>query len=106
MPAKELLIFPITGELTFATVEEVEPRLLILAREGTHLILDLNRLAIMTTPGIGLLLEVHRAATDAGGRLALARLSPHITDLIERTQLHRILSIHPTVDEAVDRLLA
>lgn len=104
MALNEVILVSLPNELTLSSVEVFEPPLQAMAREGRRIVLDLSRVTIMSTPGIGLLLETHRAAQQAGGSMVIARASTRIIDLIHRTQLHRILTLTPTLDAAVDAL--
>lgn len=100
-------VFDITErELTLTTVEPVRQAFWIWVRSdrggavnaspgidpGTVAV-DLGRVELITTPGLGLLLEMRSAAAEVGLQLVLLRPSTMVRDVISRTQLDRLLQV-------------
>jgi anti-sigma B factor antagonist len=80
----------IIGDLTQETAEEARARALAaLTDEG--LVLDLKEVPFISTPGIGLLLELQKFARLRGGQLKLHAVQPRVAEVIRRTQLDRVL---------------
>lgn len=67
-------------------------------------ILEMSEVLIITTPGIGLLLEIRKLVNGAGGRLVVTAPSALVQDVIHRTQLDRLLEIAQTITEAEELL--
>src|SRR5437868_5102653 len=94
-------VMSLEGELTLDTIDAAEARVRpILAEDEPLLVLDLSSVSKVTTPGIGLLLTLHRAAKAKGGKVVFACLSPQVSDVIRRTQLERVLLLAGTLAEA------
>lgn len=83
-------VVSVSGDLTQENAEIVRAEALAaLGDEG--LALDLANVQFITTPGIGLLLELQRKVQQRGGKFSLRSVQPRVADVIRRTQLDRIL---------------
>lgn len=66
----------------------------------TQIILDLSRVSIMNSSGLGLLIGGVSAVRDAGGRLTIAGASAKLSAVFTVTKLGPLLETYPTVDAA------
>lgn len=86
------------------TVSDRESRVLIdelaAALDGTphRLVVDLSAVEILTSSGIGMLVQLHKATTGAGGKFAVCGLSDDLLDLLKLTRMDRLFTI--STDEA------
>ncbi|MEU5876265.1 STAS domain-containing protein [Spirillospora sp. NPDC047279] len=72
-----------------------------LAHSARLLILDLGEVVSCDATGLAVLIGTQRRATGAGVTLILAAPTPQITKLLRITRLDRVLTVHPTVDDAI-----
>ena len=68
---------------------------------ATRLVLALGGLTFCDSSGLRLFVELHKEAAERGGALRLADVRPPVTTVIELVNLHRMLALHPTVEDAV-----
>jgi anti-sigma B factor antagonist len=70
--------------------------------KGSRLvIIDLGKVTLMNSSGLGLLIGGLTTMRHAGGELRLAAANENIRNLITITKLHTIFQIYPTVDDAI-----
>jgi anti-sigma B factor antagonist len=76
----------------------------VLAHGVPRIVVDLSRVAFMSSAGIGVLMGVRRVLADAGGSLALA--SPHgeVAQVLSITGVAEVIPVAASVAEAVARL--
>ncbi|HEX8344534.1 MAG TPA: STAS domain-containing protein [Actinoplanes sp.] len=86
----------VAGELDAAAVPEVRTTLYeALAGQPGVLVVDLARCPVIDAVGIALLLDVHRRAWMADGRLTLRSPTPHVQRILEIARVAHILSVEP-----------
>jgi anti-anti-sigma factor len=88
-------------DLTADGVEACRSALQGHARDVTAMVLDLGNVRFIDSSGAGTVVVLHRTLLRGGGELRLARPSREAAAVFELLRLHRLLEIHPTVDEAV-----
>jgi anti-sigma B factor antagonist len=67
------------------------------ATPGADVVVDVSRLLMVDSVGLGLLLSAHRACRAQGRRLVLAHPQPALLRLLAVTRLHRVLHVERTV---------
>jgi anti-anti-sigma factor len=72
-----------------------------LRRGGTRLVLDLAGVTFCDSGGLSLLLHLHKETTGRGGSLHLAGARAPVLTVLAATNLDRLLTLHPTVADAV-----
>ena len=77
-------ILPAVREQLFALVERTG---------GVPLLLDMGAVHYLSSIGMGMLVSLHRKLKAAGGRLTLCNVPTPILDLLEITQLIRVLDV-------------
>ncbi len=81
----------------------LKSELITLHAEGIrNIILDLAEVKYTDSSGLSALLVGNRILQEDGGVFVLATLSDHTMKLIKISQLDSVLSIVPSVEEAVD----
>ena len=81
----------------------LKSELITLHAEGIrNIILDLAEVKYTDSSGLSALLVGNRVLQEDGGVFVLATLSDHTLKLIKISQLDSVLTIVPTVEEAVD----
>src|SRR5262249_15011587 len=68
------------------------------------LVLNLADVHYLPSMGLGKLVMLNRRMQAAAGRLALTRLSPTVTEVLEGTHILHLFSAHGTEQEAVQSL--
>jgi len=68
----------------------------------TNLILNMNQVKYVDSSGLSSILVANRMSQEAQGKLVLSQVSEHVMKLIKISRLDSILTILPTVEEAVD----
>ena len=82
---------------------ELKSELLALQTQGVqNVIVDLSDVKYIDSSGLSSLLVGNRVINENGGTFILAAVSDHVMKLISISQLDKVLSIVPTVEEAVD----
>jgi anti-sigma B factor antagonist len=66
-----------------------------------ELVIDLSSVEFCDSSGLSSLLFAERQMRENGGSVKLAGLTESVASLIKISQLDRVFSIHPTVDEAI-----
>lgn len=73
-----------------------------LARGGeTEIVMDLSRVRMITSTGLGLLVRARNRLERDHGRLHLCALAPRHEELLYVTQTRPLFEVHPGVEEAV-----
>jgi anti-anti-sigma factor len=67
------------------------------------LVLDFNRVRFIDSSGIGTLLFAQRKLASIGGTLGVCNIRENLRDDLERLQLHRLVDVFDTREEAVEQ---
>lgn len=95
-------VVAVCGRVFFDTVDPLREALTpLLADDHPRVVLDLSQMEICDSSGLSLITDGHHAAVGQGGWLRIAGLQPMVRRVVEVTNLDGLLSIHPTVDDAV-----
>jgi anti-anti-sigma factor len=96
-----IAIVHLFGELDLATVDQVEREITAAADGVTGLIVDLDGLGFLGSSGLALLVRwAHRTAGDDIG-LRIVAQRREVLRPIHLTELHTLLNVDSTVDEAL-----
>lgn len=71
------------------------------AQKPKKLIVDLERVEYMNTPGLATLVEALQMAKKNNTRLVLCGLNDKVRAIFEIARLHKVFEIKSTVDEAI-----
>lgn len=73
--------------------------------EATGVVLDLTRVAMIDSTGLGLLLTTERSARTRGGRVVLAGVGARVRQLLHLVKLETVLTSCATPDDAIALLV-
>ena len=85
---------------------DLKSELVLLDKNGeTNFIIDLSETKYCDSSGLSALLVGNRLAKASNGCLVICGLQPAVEKMIQISQLHTVLNITPTYNEAVDYLM-
>lgn len=68
-----------------------------------RVVLDVSRIELLTSAGIGMLIRLLKACREKHGRFVIAGLSKEIHGLLKTTRVDRLFDFQPTVEKGVKR---
>lgn len=74
------------------------------AEKGADVVVDLAKVDIMNSSGLGMLVAASRSVKGAGGTLALAGANEALQKLLKMTRLDTVFAQHETREDAVESL--
>ncbi len=90
-------------KLTSTIAPDLKSQFVMLTAEGkNNIILDLSQVNYADSSGLSALLRANSMCEQAGGIFVLCGLTEHVSKLITITHLDRVLTILPTVQEAIE----
>lgn len=103
---EKYIVFKIGEEKLDAIVSpDVKSHMIVLKSDGVrNIIMDLDDVKYADSSGLSAILTANRICKEQEGILLLANVSDQVMKLMEITQLHRVIEILPTVQEAIDRV--
>ncbi len=102
---KYTLITPEEEKLDSILSPQLKSEFVTLNSEGIrNIILDLSKVKYSDSSGLSAILVANRLCTGDEGVLVLCGLSDHVNKLIKISQLDTVLSILPSVQEAIDNV--
>lgn len=91
-----------TGEIDAGTAHQVAAAVTeTLAGRAVRVLLDFAEVTFIDSSGLGMLVNAHREAADAGSAFAVVRPSEHTRKLIRVLGLDQLLAIYDSPDEAL-----
>lgn len=85
---------------------DLKSQLVLLDKDGEiNFVVDLSETKYCDSSGLSALLVGNRLAKASNGCLVLCGLQPTVEKMIQISQLHTVLNITPTFNEAVDFLM-
>ena len=69
-----------------------------------RIVVDMKRVEIITSDGLGALIRARKAVTENGGRLVLSGLEGNIRNVFKMTRLDKIFSLYDTAPSAIAAL--
>jgi anti-sigma B factor antagonist len=100
----DVTVITLDGSLDSGTAPTVQADLERLVPEGGMTVLDLSKMSYMSSAGLRVLLLVQRRAQAAGARVALARLSPDVREVMAATGFLDFFAVSDTVEQGVEAL--
>lgn len=100
----ELDIVRLDGALDSYSFPRLETTLNALREsQRNRVILDCGGLDYISSAALGALIGFARRARENNGDLKLVKLSPKIYNIVELLGFHKILEIHPGLDNAIEK---
>jgi anti-sigma B factor antagonist len=97
------VVVAVRGELDLATVPVLRERLDEVGdRPAAPLVVDLSEVRFIASAGLALLVDLQHRCDERGVTLAVVATGSVVPRAIQVTALDQVLSVYPTVDEAVD----
>jgi anti-anti-sigma factor len=91
------------SKLNSLITPQLKSELILINTEGQrNIVLDLSQVKFADSSGLSSLLVGHRLCKNADGSFILSGLNEAVARLINISQLESVLSIVPTVEEAID----
>ena len=78
----------------------------VLLEGCAQLVLDFHRVHFIDSSGIGTLLFAQRKLASIGGTLGVCNIRENLRDDLKRLQLHRLVDVFDTREEAVEKYAA
>jgi anti-anti-sigma factor len=98
----DVTVVKLKGSLTMEGLEEVELRFQELTRRpGSHTLIDLTEVEMVTTPALSMFLAAASAAKQSGGRIIFTESRPPVRDILKRLRLHAVLQTIAGYEEAL-----
>jgi len=99
----DVLVIQYQGEhLDASNVREFRDNMKELMKDQTKVVLDMSQLKFVDSSGLGALISCLRDANGRKGDFRLGAMSRSVLALFELMRMHRVFSIHDTVEGAVD----
>lgn len=97
----------VSGDIDITSAERLRTHLLELAEEGhVNQVLSLEGDVFLDSAGLGAVVSIRRRLQVLGGALVLACSNELVLRLLRLTSLDKVVAIHPTAEEALDREFA
>ena len=98
-------VLSVTGNVDAGTEQRFRDALAsVLAHGVTRIVVDLSRVAFMSSAGIGVLMGVRRVLADAGGSLVLAAPHGEVAQVLAITGVAEVIPVAASVADAVAAL--
>lgn len=73
-------------------------------RCGHRLVVDLSKVLMLASAGIGSLIKVHQTCAGKGGKLAICNIDPNITQMLKIAKMDRLFVLADTPADAATRI--
>lgn len=95
------LISSAVDKLNLSNASELKSIILKINKANVNnIIIDLKETSYCDSSGLSALLSANRLCKNSNGQFILTGLNPNVKKMIEIAQLHRVLSITETLEEA------
>ncbi|MET8582279.1 STAS domain-containing protein [Streptomyces collinus] len=91
-----------TGEIDHHTGDELRQALDAITTPRPRVVIDLHQVTFMDSSGINILIAAHRALTDTGGWLRLARPTDPVLRTLTIVGIDTVIDCHTTLRHALD----
>ena len=101
-----IVVLVISGPMDVATVPQLRDLMVRLIDEGHHrLVLDLAGVDFIDSIGLGVIVGVVHRLRPHGGAIAVAAPSEQVRQVLQITQLARVVALYDATAEAVSAVL-
>lgn len=98
-------VLSVAGGVDASTEQRFRDALTSVLTHGVpRIVVDLSRVAFMSSAGIGVLMGVRRVLADAGGSLALASPQGEVAQVLSMTGVAEVIPVAASVADAVAAL--
>lgn len=89
------------GEIDHQSGDVLAQALDVSGAPRPRVVVDLGRVTFMDSSGINILITAHRALTEAGGWLRLARPGPSVERVLRLVGVDAVIDCHETLGQAL-----
>jgi anti-sigma B factor antagonist len=100
----QVTVVQLDGDVDGNTAPEAQAKIVPLAVPGCKMVLDLSKVAYMSSAGLRLLLVTYRTIKGQGGEVVLVGLSPELSDTMSMTGFLDFFEHHETLDAGLAAL--
>jgi len=101
----DIAILTLRGELTTDGETVLRQAAKPLTDQGpARMVLDLSGVSLITSAGLGRLVDLAARVNHQNGRLVLASVSPFVADVLASTRLDRFFEVCEDLDAAMSRV--
>ncbi|HEX8954184.1 MAG TPA: STAS domain-containing protein [Polyangia bacterium] len=98
-------VLTLAGSLDAATSAGLKTEVVVLSDAGkTRVAVDLGRLTLIDSTGVGVLISLFKRARAAGGAVHFAAIGGQPKEIFRLLRLDRSLDLHPTLADALAKL--
>ena len=100
------LVFKLNEEKLDSTLSpDIKSEFVTLNAEGhSNIVFDLSDTKYIDSSGLSSILVANRLCDNLNGKLVLAGVNDHVMKLFKISQLDSVISMMPTVEEAIDTI--
>ncbi len=95
---QDVSVVKLVGEIDAGSAALVQQKVLPLSLPGCKVILDLSKVAYMSSAGLRMLLSVYRQISGNQGKIVLVGLSEELTDTMSMTGFLGFFTVQDTLD--------
>ncbi len=96
-------ILHLSGHIDESAADALNAELDQLFENGVNqIIFDLSEVKFMGSSGLGQIMRAYRELRDSSGYVRIVNPQPLIEDLFDLTKLNKIITIHPSVEDALE----
>jgi anti-sigma B factor antagonist len=104
-PIEGLTVVTVGGDIDVFTSPRLRETLLELIEKGqVDLLVDLGEVEFLDSTGLGVLVGIHHRLRNREGSMSLVGGNERVRRVFHVTQLDRIFTLHPTLDDAIHSL--
>lgn len=98
-----LRLVRVSGSLTQADIESMEPAFAQALPDGSRAVVDLAGVDLITTPGLALIIFTDKRLRNTKGRVVFTAPSEGIRNLLRRCRLDEVLEIAGDREQAMEK---
>jgi stage II sporulation protein AA (anti-sigma F factor antagonist) len=101
-----IFIVRIEGELDLSSVNEFRQVVdeVLDKHISKYLLMNLADLTFIDSSGLGVILGRYKKVNLLGGKILVTNVKPQIVRIFELSGLHKILTVYPTENEALEQV--
>lgn len=99
---RNALVVQLSGEIDQCAANEIKDRIdiEILNSSKKNVILDLERVTLMDSSGIGLIVGRYKTAKNLGGTLVMCKAAPGVRKMIDLSGIGKVISMYDSLNDA------
>jgi len=101
---QQMVVVEVAGTLDANTAPEAEAQVLPMVKPGCKIILDMTKVAYMSSAGLRTFLVLNRSIASNHGRIALVGLSEEIRDTMDMTGFLKYFMTYETLKAGLEAL--